>query len=727
MLFVPLIAAVLTPAPPIHRVEVPMRLPAAARPYTAAIAVDRAQLEAFAQQGGGLLELPLANTRVAVLDLHPCNSVAEDARIEAVSRAKDGTLQSSPVAVRGAFLSGTIVGEPDTHAFLAVSDAGNFGYVETPTHTYIITSGRFGSGMPTVSYDLTSMPPGLVETPAWTCATEAPKEPPVAPQGDGGIAGTPPCRQVRLALETDYEFLQLFGGNTTAAAGYIGTLTSALTAIYTRDFNVRFATVYSRLWTTDADPWTAPDMVAELTEFRVYWDANMVSTARDLAHFLSGRGLGGGVAYLPGLCDGTPYGVSANLGGYFPTPLVDNNGSNWDIMVVAHELGHNFGAPHTHSYSPPLDGCGSSPQDCTVAAAGNGTIMSYCHLCSGGLANIKLQFHPANIATVEQHFASAQCDFTGPGRPPLAFSDRVNVAATVPVLIDVLANEIDVNCESVSIEFPLTTTANGGEIALSAGSGPNGRDQVSYRMPNPNFNGNDAFVYRLRDASNGTAVASVIPTVTAVRSPENPIGATPQLSVGYYALTAPSVLPDFAALTPYATGLVPDINFASTSGNFAGSGRADDVGAVFTGWVDVPTGGVWTFFLNSDDGSRLKIGSTVVVLNDGLHAMTEASGSIALAAGRHAFRVEFFERGGGAGVIASWQGPGVAKEAIPAAKLLHGGVDIPADINNDGAVNAIDLANVLGAWGSVGGPADLNRSGTVEAGDLAIILNAWTG
>ena len=28
--------------------------------------------------------------------------------------------------------------------------------------------------------------------------------------------------------------------------------------------------------------------------------------------------------------------------------------------------------------------------------------------------------------------------------------------------------------------------------------------------------------------------------------------------------------------------------------------------------------------------------------------------------GRHAFRVEFFERGGGAGVIASWQGPGVA-------------------------------------------------------------------
>jgi hypothetical protein len=142
----------------------------------------------------------------------------------------------------------------------------------------------------------------------------------------------------------------------------------------------------------------------------------MTSVARDLAHFISGRGLGGGVAYLPGLCNGTPYGVSANLGGFFPTPLADNNGQNWDIYVVAHEIGHNFGAPHTHNYAPPLDGCGSSPQDCT--AAGAGTIMSYCHICSGGVQNIQLRFHPGNIATIEQHLSSVGCQYTGPARPP---------------------------------------------------------------------------------------------------------------------------------------------------------------------------------------------------------------------------------------------------------------------------------------------------------------------
>jgi len=102
----------------------------------------------------------------------------------------------------------------------------------------------------------------------------------------------------------------------------------------------------------------------------------------NLLHSLTTRGIGGGVAYRGGLYSSTYcYGVSGSLGGTF---------GRWDRIVVAHELGHNFGSPHTHDFSPQIDTCGTS---CPANPSG-GTIMSYCHLCSGGLNNVAMQWAP---------------------------------------------------------------------------------------------------------------------------------------------------------------------------------------------------------------------------------------------------------------------------------------------------------------------------------------------
>ena len=51
--------------------------------------------------------------------------------------------------------------------------------------------------------------------------------------------------------------------------------------------------------------------------------------------------------------------------------------------------------------------------------------------------------------------------------------------------------------------------------------------------------------------------------------------------------------------------------------------------------------------------------------NDGLRGMVEKSGSILLGAGLHAIRVEFFERGGGAGCIVRIEGGGLEKQVVP--------------------------------------------------------------
>lgn len=81
--------------------------------------------------------------------------------------------------------------------------------------------------------------------------------------------------------------------------------------------------------------------------------------------------------------------------------------------------------------------------------------------------------------------------------------------------------------------------------------------------------------------------------------------------------------------------------------------------------------GIWTFYTESDDGSRLYIDGSLVVDNGGLHGMEERSGAVQLRAGEHEIKIDFFENGGGAGCKASWEGPGTGKQIIPAGALFH--------------------------------------------------------
>ena len=47
------------------------------------------------------------------------------------------------------------------------------------------------------------------------------------------------------------------------------------------------------------------------------------------------------------------------------------------------------------------------------------------------------------------------------------------------------------------------------------------------------------------------------------------------------------------------------------------------------------------------------------------------------------------------------------------------------DLNDDGIVNAADLAMLLAEWGISNGAADINGDGNVNAADLAIMLANW--
>ena len=91
----------------------------------------------------------------------------------------------------------------------------------------------------------------------------------------------------------------------------------------------------------------------------------------------------------------------------------------------------------------------------------------------------------------------------------------------------------------------------------------------------------------------------------------------------------------------------------------------DNWGARFSGLVDVPYTGTWTFFINSDDGSELWLNGASLVTNHGSHGMRERSGQVNLTAGAHEFRIEFFQGTGPHGLKFLWEGPNTPKAVIP--------------------------------------------------------------
>jgi hypothetical protein len=136
-----------------------------------------------------------------------------------------------------------------------------------------------------------------------------------------------------------------------------------------------------------------------------------------------------------------------------------------------------------------------------------------------------------------------------------------------------------------------------------------------------------------------------------------------------------SSLEDFPAIPadrkPDAERVDKQINFASTLEAFPGTRLLDNFYVFWSGIIRIPKDGAYTFYLESDDGSRLFIDGKQVVDHGGTHEMTEMSGKIELKAGDHEIKVEFFDAEEDAGCILSWETTGRPKELVPAAAFFH--------------------------------------------------------
>ncbi len=374
-----------------------------------------------AERATTVADFPLGSDRTADLLLTRFEPFSPGAHAE-VMEAGGARRLALPDAV---YFTGSVRGEPGSRALLIAAPDAVHGFVVSGGVVYPFGPDAGGGHRSYALRDVDAKvypPPGdfcsndyeprMLDTPgvrAQALAEAGLAPPPVAPTT---------MKQADVAIETDRE-LRLKFASDQAALNYLASLAAAATAIYERDLNVRLSFSYIRLWgAAPADPWTASDTVGSLDEVQTYWtnpanNMDAIAGPHDTVHFISGKSVSGGVAYVNALCSSTyGFGVSQVFGSFD----MSDPSNVWDVLVFTHELGHNFGSPHTHCYSPPIDKCYNAEPGCYSGAVvvSRGTIMSYCHLVGSGLSNIDMFFGNVVSARIATTVANAGCLSTVP-------------------------------------------------------------------------------------------------------------------------------------------------------------------------------------------------------------------------------------------------------------------------------------------------------------------------
>lgn len=152
-------------------------------------------------------------------------------------------------------------------------------------------------------------------------------------QGPGAIV------EIEMGVVGDFEFTNSKGSDA-AAAMAITTRLNNVDGIFSQQLGVQIRVTTIETFSTSGDPFTdtaeASDLLDELSNYRSITPAQ---NSNGLTHLYTGKDLNGstvGIAWSGALCSN-----------FFGAGLSAGNGSStFDSLVAAHEIGHNFGAPH---------------------------------------------------------------------------------------------------------------------------------------------------------------------------------------------------------------------------------------------------------------------------------------------------------------------------------------------------------------------------------------------
>lgn len=215
-------------------------------------------------------------------------------------------------------------------------------------------------------------------------------------------------RQYRLAMACTIEYAAFHVNAAGLSAGTLAQKKAAVLAamnvtmtrvngIYERDMSLRMNLVANNdlVIFIDSDTFSNTNAGTLIGQSQTVIDANIGNSNYDIGHTVSTGG--GGLAGLGVVCNSTnkARGITGS-----PSPV----GDPFDIDYVAHEMGHQFGGPHTFSSNDDAPGTGNcdsgnnSPANSVEPGSGS-TIMAYAGICVENVqSNSDPYFHAASIA-----------------------------------------------------------------------------------------------------------------------------------------------------------------------------------------------------------------------------------------------------------------------------------------------------------------------------------------
>jgi hypothetical protein len=268
----------------------------------------------------------------------------------------------------------------------------------------------------------------------------------VVSQGPGAVS------ELNLGAVGDYEFTSAKGANAQSA---ILTRLNNVDGIYSQQLGVQINVPFIETFTDINDPFSdasdAGDLLLELNQYRI---GNPSQRNQGLTHLFTGRGLAGstvGIAWASALCS-TTFGTGLSEG---------NSSSTIDSMIAAHEIGHNFGAPHDGEPGSP---CAAEPSNVYIMAP---------------QVNTSGQFSACSITQMQDDIAGASCITALPSTDiSVVFNDAsldVLLSNIARATLDVVNNGTEL-AQNVVVDITLPANvsyidASGGSATCASGAG----------------------------------------------------------------------------------------------------------------------------------------------------------------------------------------------------------------------------------------------------------------